>query len=272
MATAFICTACGTQYPPGEAPPLTCPVCQDERQFIPETGQGWTEPETLARHHRPVLKLEHGLLGLGCTPAFAIGQRALLLRAAGGNILWDCVAFLDETLVTLIRALGGLSAIAISHPHYHTTMLEWSRAFGGIPIHLHAADREWVMRPGPEIAFWEGETRRIAPGITLIRAGGHFPGGTVLHAAEANEGRGALLAGDILQVVADRRHLGFMRSYPNLIPLGEAAVRGIGAALEPWSFESVHGAFWGRVIPSGGKQAVRASIGRHIAALQRRWP
>src|SRR3712207_6007549 len=30
---AFICAACGTQYPPSEAPPGACPVCTDERQF-----------------------------------------------------------------------------------------------------------------------------------------------------------------------------------------------------------------------------------------------
>ena len=28
-------------------------------------------------------------------------------------------------------------------------MVEWSRALGGVPIHLHAADRQWVMRADP---------------------------------------------------------------------------------------------------------------------------
>ncbi|HWX47896.1 MAG TPA: MBL fold metallo-hydrolase [Roseomonas sp.] len=272
MATSFICTACGTQFPPTGRPPPCCPICQDERQFVPASGQNWTSLEQLARGHKALLKEEHGLLGIGCAPDFAIGQRALLLPTPAGNILWDCIAFLDSTLVTVIRALGGLAGIAISHPHYYTTMLEWSRAFGGVPIHLHAADREWVMRPGPEIAFWEGETKPIAPGVTLIRLGGHFAGGTVLHAAEAADGRGALLSGDILQVVPDRRHVGLMRSYPNLIPLGEAAVRRMGETIETWDFDAVYGAFWGRVIPQGGKQAVAESVGRHIAHLHRDWP
>ena len=61
------------------------------------------------------------------------------------------VAALDEPLVRHIQELGGISAIAISHPHYYTTMVEWSRAFGGVPILLHAADRQWVMRPDPLI-------------------------------------------------------------------------------------------------------------------------
>jgi rubrerythrin len=30
---AFICTACGAQFTPGEAPPAHCPICEDERQY-----------------------------------------------------------------------------------------------------------------------------------------------------------------------------------------------------------------------------------------------
>jgi hypothetical protein len=40
--------------------------------------------------------------------AFAINQRALLLRTPHGNILWDCIANLDPATQTLITALGGL--------------------------------------------------------------------------------------------------------------------------------------------------------------------
>jgi len=68
-----------------------------------------------------------------------------------------------------IRAMGGISAIAISHPHYYSSMVEWSRAFGGVPIYLHAADRQWVMRPDKGIVFWEGETRILAEGLTLLK-------------------------------------------------------------------------------------------------------
>ena len=60
------------------------------------------------------------------------------------------------------RALGGSAAIAISHPHYYASMVDWSRAFGGVPIYLHAADRPWVMRPDPAIVLWEGDTQRSA--------------------------------------------------------------------------------------------------------------
>ena len=43
---------------------------------------------------------------------------------------------LDPATIALINGLGSLKAIAISHPHFYTTMVEWSRAFGGIPIPL----------------------------------------------------------------------------------------------------------------------------------------
>src|SRR4029078_10914046 len=48
---AFICTACGTQYPPSAAPPGACPVCTDERQFVPASGQSWTTLEGLRKTH-----------------------------------------------------------------------------------------------------------------------------------------------------------------------------------------------------------------------------
>ena len=75
------------------------------------------------------------------------------------------------------------------------------------------------MRPDPHIQFWEGKTKPLPGGMTLIRCGGHFPGGTVLHWPDGAGGRGALLSGDILTVVPDRRYVSFMYSYPNLIPL-----------------------------------------------------
>jgi len=266
---SFICTACGTQFAPSDAVPPCCPICEDERQFIPETGQGWTTLAALGRTHLTAFRDEAGLIGIGDSPGFAINQRALLVPTPAGNILWDCIALVEPAAVKIIQALGGLAAIAISHPHYYTTMLEWSRAFGNVPIHLHAADRAWVMNTGPAIRFWEGDTQSIGPGLTLIRCGGHFSGGQLLHWAEGAQGKGAILAGDLLQVVADRRHLGFMRSYPNFIPLGAAAIREIEAVVSPWDFDAIYGAFWNRNLPSGAKQVFGTSIARHLAWLEK---
>src|SRR5262245_33345172 len=159
----FICTTCGTQYAENDQPPAACAICQDERQYVKVTGQQWTTLEKLRLTNRNSIKLEEpGLIGIGIEPPFAIGQRALFLRTPKANILWDCLPLLDVAVVEMIAALGGISAIAISHPHYYSSMVEWSRAFGGVPIYLHAADRDHVMRPDRAIVSWEGETRTLA--------------------------------------------------------------------------------------------------------------
>jgi hypothetical protein len=268
---AFLCTTCGTQFPLTDAAPAHCPICEDERQYVNATGQSWTTLERLRQTHTNGFRQhEPGLFSVITFPSFGIGQRAFLVKLpGGGNLLWDCIALIDGATVSLIKALGGLRGIAISHPHYYTTCVEWSRAFGDVSVHLHAADRAWAMRPDPCLDFWDGETRAIADGVTLIRGGGHFAGGTMLHWAAGADGRGALLSGDIAQVVADRRSVSFLRSYPNLVPLSGAMVQKIAARLAPFAFEAIYGAFAGREILGDGKGAVARSVARYLDELAR---
>jgi hypothetical protein len=266
----FICTTCGTQYAESDQPPVACSICQDERQYVKATGQQWTSLERLRITNRNSIKVkEPGLIGVGIDPHFAIGQRALFLRTPKANVLWDCLSLLEEAVVEAVKALGGISAIAISHPHYYSSMVEWSRAFGGVPIYLHAADRQWVTRPDQAIVFWEGETRTLGEGLTLIRCGGHFEGGTVLHWADGAGGKGALLTGDIIQVVADRKHVSFMYSYPNYTPLSASAIEQIVNAVEPFQYDRVYGAFWDMVIERDGMAVVRSSAERYLRAIGR---
>lgn len=263
----FICSTCGTQYPESAEPPARCPVCEDERQWVPAGGQAWTTPESLGKHHQVVWeKEEEGLFSLTVEPGFAIGQRAFLIQHESGNILWDCLPLVDREIVARINELGGVSAIAISHPHYYSAMLEWSAAFGDVPIHIHADDGEWVQRGGPAIRLWQGETLSLGA-ATMIRCGGHFAGASVLHCPWLAGGGGALMSGDTIQVVPDRAHVSFMYSYPNLIPLDEARVRRIVDAVRPHAFETIYGAFGGRTIRAGGRDAVLASAERYIRAI-----
>lgn len=222
--------------------------------------------EALSRRAMNGWKLvEPGLLGIGSEPKIGIGQRALILATAQGNIMWDCITLLDEATIDLVSAIGGLSAIAISHPHYYGAMVDWAKTFDA-PIYLHADDAKWVMRPDPSIIFWRGETHQLADGVTLIRCGGHFAGGAVMHWAGGSQGQGSLLAGDIVQVVPDRTHLSFMRSYPNLLPLSAPAVARIAKALEPYEFETLHGPFFGRSVVDA-KNVLRRSVVRYLAAI-----
>jgi hypothetical protein len=265
---AFICVTCGTQFSPAEKEPERCPICDEPRQFVPPSGQAWTTHEALARrYHNAFRQHEPGLIGIGTVPAFAIGQRALLLMTEEGNVLWDCISLLDDATINIVKALGGLIGIAISHPHYYSSMVEWAQKFD-VPIHLHIADRQWVMRADPSIKFWDGDTLTLARGVTLIRCGGHFAGGTVLHWAQGANKSGALLSGDIVQVIPDRKFVTFMRSYPNMIPLSAPAVERIGATLEPYSFEAIHGAWFDRTIPRNGKDIVKRSIARYVSAVR----
>jgi glyoxylase-like metal-dependent hydrolase (beta-lactamase superfamily II) len=264
---AFLCRQCGTQYAESTEPPAHCPVCEDDRQYVRWAGQDWLTLDELRRTHKIRIEEEaEHITGIGNTPAFAINQRALLLQSPAGNVLWDCISLIDDEAIAAIKVRGGLTAIAISHPHYYTTMVEWSRAFGDVPIYIHEAEREWVRRPG-NVRLWSGETRRINAEMTLVRCGGHFPGGQVLHWSAAMGGKGALFTGDIAMVAIDRRHVSFMYSFPNYIPLNRTAVERIARALEPFQYDAVFGAWMNQIIATGAKAAVARSVERYIRAI-----
>jgi DNA-directed RNA polymerase subunit RPC12/RpoP len=265
--TVFLCTACGTAFPDAAAPPARCPICSDERQYVPRAGQSWIAREALAAAHRNAWRRhEPGLLSLQPVPAFAINQRAFLVATPAGNLLWDCVALLDPATEALVRGLGGLHAIAISHPHYYTVMQDWAAAFAA-PVHLHAADRDWIVRPDPAIRLWDGDALEIAPGATLVRLGGHFAGGTVLHWTGGAAG-GALFAGDILQVTPGAHRVSFLWSYPNMLPLPAAAIRRIVARLAPYRYSRLYGAFAGQDVPGDAEAIVARSAARYIELLE----
>jgi Metallo-beta-lactamase superfamily. len=266
--TNYICVTCGAQFDAYRHPPDRCPVCEDERQYAGLEGQRWTTLQDLLREHRSIfVEEEPGLLGIGMEPSFAIGQRALLVQTPAGNVLWDCIPLIDDDAVSRVGELGGIAAIAISHPHYYSGMVEWSRAFDA-PVYLHAADQQWVMRKDPAIVYWSEEAREVLPGLSLLRCGGHFDGGTVLHWAGGAEGRGVILSGDIIQVIPDRRWVSFMYSYPNFIPLPAPKIRHIVETVRPYDFDRIHGAWFGRVVAADAKGIMERSAERYINAIE----
>lgn len=218
-------------------------------------------------HRNRIEEIETDLIGIGTEPKFAIGQRALLVRTPEGNLLWDCVSLLDEETIEKIQDLGGVRAIVISHPHFYSSMMEWANAFGA-EVLLHEADREHIMRADGSLRHWSGDRRKVFGELTMIRGGGHFEGGTVLHWPAGAEGRGALLTGDIIQVVPDRRWVSFMYSYPNLIPLPAGKVEEIVNSVEPFEFDRIYGAWWERIVQVDAKEAVRRSRDRYIRHLR----
>ena len=266
---SYICTTCGVGYAETDAPRETCLICADERQYVNARGQGWTTLDELKQGHiNEMIELEPGLLGLGSKPQIAIGERALVITRPEGGVMWDCTPLITDAAIADLKAKGGIKAIAISHPHFYATMVDWSRALGGVPIYLHADNRDWVMRPDDAIEFWTGESREVADGITLIRTGGHFPGSTVLHWAAGAGGKGALMTGDSIMVVPDTRWVSFMYSFPNLIPLNARAVETIVKAVRAYQFDRIYAGWWDRVLDHGAKESLKRSAERYIAAIR----
>jgi glyoxylase-like metal-dependent hydrolase (beta-lactamase superfamily II) len=200
----LICSACGTQFDIADPALLTrCRICDDPRQFVPPTGQAFTTLTKLKEAgHQNKWKQFSGddrFWSIWTEPKVAIGQRAVLIRTPLGNVLWDCITFLDAETVERIRGMGGLAAIVISHPHYYTTHLEWAETFG-CPVYLSREDREWlnrVDRLGKARKFVEGtdeevEVRGEKMGVKALKLGGHFPGSLVCLA------HGRLLVADTL--------------------------------------------------------------------------
>ena len=264
----YICITCGVQFPVSERPPAHCPICEDERQYVNPEGQSWTTHDEIEREHNNVLaELEPGLTGIEMEPHFGIGQRALLVESPNGNVLWDCVSLIDAETVKAIESLGGVSALAMSHPHMFGSLVEWSHAFANAPIYLHADYKHWIQRPDDAIEFWDGDNYDLNVGVSLHRCGGHFKGSTVLMWTDGAGGRGGLLSSDTLHVAKDRNHVSFMRSYPNYIPLDAAAVDNIVEKVMPLEFDRMYSAFSDLEIGADAKGAVQRSAARYKQAI-----
>src|SRR3954447_7874270 len=193
----FICTTCGVQYPPSASAPNKCIICADDRQYVLPLGQRWTNLQSINQQYKNIVEqVADGVYAIYSTPSFAIGQRAHLVQLPGGNILWDCITNIDNSTISIINALGGIKAIAISHPHYFSTITEWSKAFGDVPVYINALDEQWLTRRSPAIQLWSEQERPLWDSIKLVRCGGHFPGASVMYVPEV---KGTLYVGDTIQ-------------------------------------------------------------------------
>ncbi|GAB3959857.1 MBL fold metallo-hydrolase [Spirosoma harenae] len=261
-----ICATCGTQFPVDKPLPELCPICNDDRQYIGDNGQQWTSLATLAQTRTiRFSQAAENLYDLRISPAFAIGQRAFLILSVNGNILWDCLPFIDEPTVAFIRSVGGLKAIAISHPHYYSIMAEWARIFD-CPIYIHQHDAEWVQNPTPHRQFWTGNEKELWDGIRIINVEGHFPGSCVCY-LPGKSTPASLLTGDSIYVARDRKTVTFMYSYPNHIPLSKKAIEQIRDRLKAFEFDRIYGAFEWMTIPENGRAIFETSIQRYLQII-----
>ncbi len=258
---ACICCTCGTQFNHSMFPPEKCPVCCDDRQYVNPAGQKWITPAEMKDSYNNVFtKVTDSLYAILTWPAFGIGQRAHLVLHPAGNILWDCISYPDPATIQRIRDLGGIRAIAVSHPHFFSGVAEWSAALGNVPVYINAQDKKWLMRKDFNVVYWEEDCRELWEGLTLICCGGHFPGSSVLHIPA---GKGQLLVGDTIQVTPGCDAVSFMYSYPNMIPLAKKEIVQIEKSIHTISYDALYGAF-GKYITENAKNVVARSFRRYL--------
>jgi len=246
-----------------DAPPQTCEICSDDRQWVPASGQRWTTREELSAAGTATrwFEVEPDLYGITATPQVGIGQQTMVVRTAAGVLVFDPLGFVDDAALDRIRALGPVLAVAASHPHMYGCQTEWAAALDA-PVVLNVHDREWCRRP-ERVTFFE-ESFDVGPEITLHRVGGHFRGQTVAEWRAGSGGAGVLFAGDAVFPNPDRRSVSFLRSYPNRLPLSGAVVRRIAGQLDGLHFDRLYNNF-GAVVPADAKAVLRFSADRHAA-------
>lgn len=261
MSQSQICTVCGTQYPSGTTPEL-CTICMDDRQYVLEGGQTWTSRDELKlKHGVRINRLHERFYELQVVATFAIGQRAFLVMAEGGNVLWDCIPLLDESTIDFIKSKGGLSAIAFSHPHYYSNMNDWAEVFD-CPIHIHQSDEEWIVDQGKHVSLWDGSEQPLWDGMRIINIGGHFPGSSILHVPSLSQ-EGTVFCGDTMYLSLSKRHFAVMYSYPNQIPLPLHEVARIRKRLEAISFDAVYGFFSYQNLTQNVRDILNESLKRY---------
>ena len=266
------CATCGVER--ADPLPEVCPICADERQYVPSGGQRWTDPEESRARGASIefAERETDVLNLVQINCPGIGQKPALIRTEHGNVLVEAPNYISDEAVAAVRGWGGLAAIIASHPHMYGVQSLWSAAFDDCPVYVSAPDEQWLgLRPGNTVVWGgghaadpaEGGEIEIVPGVRASQPGGHFPGSVVVHWT-APDGRGVLFTGDTIGSVADPGWVTFMRSFPNWMPLSGAVVRRIADHVSHYDFDRIYSNFGG-CVPRDARGAVQRSAERYAA-------
>src|SRR5215467_1522819 len=106
--TNFICVHCGLQHAEQNSRPARCLNCSDERESMTHKKPSWVTLTSMAGRYKNVFTvLGGGVTGICTSPAFGIGPEVFFIHSAFGNVLWDCLAYLDDATVRQIKKQGG---------------------------------------------------------------------------------------------------------------------------------------------------------------------
>ncbi len=262
--TIWVCDGCGLEHSDSAAPPAAGCVLATDAVSVEERGDlgphgHWTTHEGLARQPHTTHHRDHGrgVHSFRREPRLAIGHWSFVLRTPGGNLLWDPPAYIDPVVVGMVRSLGGIAAIAVSHPHMFAAQVSWSHEFGHIPVLVKDKDKSWIARNDPVIRYWS-DTETPMDGITLIEVGGHMRGSSVALTAD-----GTLLSGDTIAGALVPDWVSFQRNYPRHVPLSAAVVDRIVSRLDPYFYDRLY-TLGGDTIDADANQIVMRAADRHI--------
>lgn len=261
--TTSQCATCGVERTEATG---VCPICDDERQYLPADGiQRWTSAaeQAAAGARLTLVEREPHLWGIRQEGGIGIGQEAKVIVTPAGNVLVDVPAFIDAQAVRAIEELGGIAAIVPTHPHMFGLQSSWSAAFDHAPVLVSEADAEWLGVKFPALHTWSGTVEPV-PGVSASQPGGHFPGSSVVH-FHGVDGAGVVLAGDTIVPVPDAGWVSFLRSYPNKIPLSAAVVRRIARHMSRYDFERLYNNFDDAPVARDARNVVQRSAERYAA-------
>lgn len=263
QSNAWICKTCAAEYPAAPTPPLACPICEDERQWVPKDGQQWVRADTLPKSHtNRIEEIEPGLFGIGVEPKFGIGQIAFFIPSnepGKGGIIWEGIPFYSPETINWLKEMGGVDTWIYSHPHLYGSIATNAAHFPDSKILVPEADNDWQPYPSNQYRYFNEKTLQLTDKVSVHVPGGQFPGSSFLHWTGTKDKKGALLTGDTMMVTADRKYVSFTYSTPNSVPLGPNAARRIVAASEPLTYDRIYSSWWDSCLLENAKERVAAS-------------
>ena len=139
-----------------------------------------------ATEHKAGLAAAHAVKHLG-------GEEIILPVTASGLVESSALAAALEARAALVSVMWVNNEVGTIQPVaelanrcceagilFHSDAVQ---AFGKVPVHIHKLDAKWVMRPDDVVKFWDGDTKPLLGGLTLVKTGGHFDGFQVLRVA-----------------------------------------------------------------------------------------